>query len=97
MGFYRTPTRLTADLVQAGHEKALTELLAEFNRQIDVTWDLLDLDRLDATRAQARTSEPYDLVLRVRCGSEKSSRQHSRAHSETVLRNSFFHVHQFLL
>ena len=52
MGFYRTPTRLTADLVQAGHEKALTELLAEFNRQMDVAWDLLDLDRLDATRAQ---------------------------------------------
>lgn len=52
MGFYRTPARLTADLVQAGHEKALTELLAEFNRQMDVAWDLLDLDRLDATRAQ---------------------------------------------
>ena len=31
---------------------ALTELLAEFNRQMDVAWDLLDLDRLDATRAQ---------------------------------------------
>lgn len=52
MGFYRTPARLTADLVQAGHERALTELLAEFNRQMDVAWDLLDLDRLDATRAQ---------------------------------------------
>jgi len=52
VGFYRTPARLTADLVQAGHEKALTELLAEFNRQMDVAWDLLDLDRLDATRAQ---------------------------------------------
>ncbi|CED90614.1 hypothetical protein [Actinomyces succiniciruminis] len=51
MTLYRRPARLTAELVQAGHEQALTELLAEFNRQMDVTWKLLDLDRLDQTRA----------------------------------------------
>ncbi|WP_128683441.1 hypothetical protein [Actinomyces qiguomingii] len=51
MALYRRPARLTAELVQAGHERALNELLVEFNRQMDVTWQLLDLDRLDQTRA----------------------------------------------
>lgn len=51
MSLYRRPKRLTADLVEQGHREALDELLAEFNRQMEVHWQLLDLDNLDATRA----------------------------------------------
>lgn len=51
MGFYRPPRRLTEDLVLSGHQEALEALLAELGRQLDVTWGLLDLDNLDATRA----------------------------------------------
>ncbi len=47
---YRRPKRLTQDLVLKGHKEALDELLAELNRQMDVHWQLLDLDNLDATR-----------------------------------------------
>ncbi|WP_172121305.1 hypothetical protein [Actinomyces faecalis] len=47
---YRRPRRLTQDLVLKGHKDALDELLAELNRQMDVHWQLLDLDNLDATR-----------------------------------------------
>lgn len=47
---YRRPAQLTEQTVSAAHQRALNELLAEFNRQMDVTWTLLDLDNLDATR-----------------------------------------------
>lgn len=51
VGFYRRPPALTEDLVLAGHQQALDALLAELGRQMGVTWGLLDLDNLDATRA----------------------------------------------
>ena len=51
MKFYRRPPALTEDLVLAGHQQALDALLAELGRQMGVTWGLLDLDDLDATRA----------------------------------------------
>ena len=52
MSLYRSPKLLTAELIERGHRQALDELVSEFNRQMDVQWHLLDLDNLDATRAQ---------------------------------------------
>lgn len=54
MPFYHRDKDTARDVIKAavrqGHEADLRAVLAELNRQLDVTWGLLDLENLDATR-----------------------------------------------
>ena len=40
---------LAADLIESGYRHELETLVAEINRQLGITWHLLDLGNLDAT------------------------------------------------